>query len=249
MKHLLLPAAAALTAAVLPARAANLIANGDFEDVGGTFPNGWVTSTSAPLAETAAPLDGSASARFTANADRIIAQNFTAQSTFTIEFEVMPLFDTNDRSLNMIAHFGGTGTSGGFEAVNLKFAGSITAGAGADLQVFNGTGWVTLGAANFFANNSSYRIQLTGYNWGSGTPSYDLAWSNANSTALVNTATGLGYFQNTPNAGANRLRFLTATTGRNSYLLDNVIVEAVPEPSSLLLGGIGALFAFRRRRN
>ena len=225
--------------------AANLIVNGDFEDTTGTFPTGWSTSGTITQ-DTVAPelIGGSTSARMAGGA--IIAQQtLGGLSDFTFEFLFRPRFDTDHRSANLVLHGGGTtGTGGGSESLNLRVSGTADAGSGSTLQVYDGAAWQMISGANFFSTGDTFRMQLTASDWGSGSGTYDLAWSDANAIALTNSATGLSHFQNSDFV-LDRARFLAPA---NSYNLDNVILEAIPEPTPVMLTGLVALGLVVRRR-
>jgi len=122
------------------------------------------------------------------------------------------------------------------------------------LQLFTGggPGWNTVsGGAGAFAIGSEYRIRLEANDFGSGgANTFDLFWSNAGSTVLTNSATGLSNFQNTPTSadGYTAIAFLR-DGGNGVYSVDNVVITAVPEPSSVLLFGFAGLACtFRRRK-
>jgi hypothetical protein len=244
---------ALFVAATVTSAGAAVITNGDFE--ASPFLTGWNVSGSKVVAETTSPIAGATSARFDAGASGSggIAQEFAALSDFVIDVTVKPLFSSLDRSLNLVVHTGGTGNSSDSTAINLKLAGTATSGSGSNLQVYNGSLWVDVPGAtsNFFADNSVYRLQIVGHGWGAAGASYDVLWSDADSTALAHASTSLTIYQGATNpttAGLSRIRFPMASSDRNSYLLDNVSV-AIPTPAALPAGLalISALLMRRRK--
>ena len=226
---------------VSPANA-ELVTNGDFEAT--PFHSGW-TNTAATQGT---GLFGSAqSAEFLSGANGRISQAFSSPArTFAVDFQFSPGTVAGNRTLNMVLfNAPNNGTSQAGSALNLRSDDS------GNLQLFDGAWGTVSGGSGAFATGSEYRIRLEANDFGpAGTNTFDLFWSDAGSTALTNSATGLSNFQNVPdNAdGYSAIAFLKSSTN-GGYSIDNVVVTAVPEPSSVLLFGFAGLACtFRRRR-
>lgn len=218
---------------------ATLIVNGDFEDASGTFPNGWVNTPPA-TAETTSPISGTTSARMGWNTTGNLDQSLAAPVT---DFEMNLLFQhlgtVTGRTLNTILQTAGSGSQ-----LNLRVLAQGVDGSTDDsLQVYNGS-WQTISTADFFTSTTEpYRITIRGHNWGTPTPTYDVLWSDAGSSTLSYSATGLSYFQNSaPTAGGvDYIRFARPYANGHTWLLDDVSLEstAIPEPHTLVLLLVG----------
>jgi hypothetical protein len=212
------------------------VVNGDFE--ADPFDTGW---TNSAVTETTG-LNGSASAANLAAVSRL-NQAVDPLRTFDLTFTFSPTEVAGSRTLNMTLHNDG---SDGSSALGVTL--NIRSDASGNLQAFDGSGWQTVGAGAFATVGAEYTVQVSANDWGlGGTNTYDLSWSDANSTVLSNSSAGLSFFQFTPTAadGIGGIAFIRGT-GNGDYTVDDV--SFVPEPGSLALLGLGGLLIARRRR-
>lgn len=212
MKQCILPLAALLAA--LSARSAQLVVNPGFETT--PFPSGWTSS-----ATTADPgLNGSATAaRLSFNTLATLRQALAAPvGNFTFDVSLTyPGFNTEQAFAVALD----TDTS---VAVRVRVA---TNGA---LQVDRGGVWTSLVRSSdetptALPINQTIRLRIIGRNWGGGSPSFDVAWSDPGAATYTHAAIGLTAFAAAPAGGLRTIRFDRANTAHNTFILDDVTVE------------------------
>ncbi len=228
---------------------ANLLVNGDFE--ASPFDTGWYNTVAT--AETTSPISGSATARMGFNTTGDLEQNFTPVSDFVVNFSFRQIGNTAGRTLNVLLNT--DATYGNVSAnVNLRIivASSEPASTRWALQTFDGANWVNVVNPDVFKFDSldPYRFEIRGHGWGGATPTYDVLWSDANSTSLTHSATGLTLYQSTPASTMKRVRFTRPFASGNSWLVDDVSVTAtaVPTPAALRAGLVLMVATLARRR-
>ncbi|WP_193215095.1 hypothetical protein [Luteolibacter marinus] len=204
---LTLPAAAALT-------------NGGFEAT--PFLSAWnatgVVATSG--------LNGSANAaRLPYNTTAKLGQAFAATPDFTFDAYLAVAGVTTDPSFHLVLD------GNGGPAVDLQGA------LGNQLQLLhNGTVTplqsIADGSPFGFGTNQVIRFRIIGRNFGTPAASYDLAWSEPGSTALVHAATGLTSFASaaaaTTGSGITGVRFDRLGAAAHSYWVDDISLTATP---------------------
>ena len=228
-----------LALGALPA-AANLITNGDFETGDET---GWSDAATASIVAGSSALSGTSSIFLPGGGGGGGFQQFLSTAT-----NATPLVTTFDFSM---PDPGGAGTRGlnafwiestGGGQVNLRVVDLDDDGDG-DVQIFNGT-WATVltDAVNFApstANPVLNFLSLTFNGFGAGL-SYDL-------TVNASTATGLAHFQNQTLDDLGRFQFNNQFV-TSEFTADNVMISAIPEPTSLAFFGLGCSLLFAARR-
>ena len=209
------------------ASAVNILVNGDFatNDI-----TGWTTTGAAGI------VDASSGAAVFAGGgapDGNLTQAFTPQVTpVTLYFEFVNSDPVGtDRATNFF--FAGAGGQ-----INMRVR------PGGDLQIFQsgGPSWQNIFPDGTATNDGSTvnTLSLTVNGVGGGWD-YDV-------TVNGNTVTGLSFFQNATPTDIDRIVF-TNDFGATAFTVDNVSVDAIPEPSGVMLLGLGALgLAARRRR-
>jgi hypothetical protein len=124
-----------------------------------------------------------------------------------------------------------------------------------DVQVFNGSTWVTAltdainftatdGSGGFGASPNINSLSVTG-DYSGATPSYTVSSNGSTSAALT-------AFQGGAPTSGSRLTSVSFQGGSLAsgtyFVVDNVAVSAVPEPASIALIGLGGLTLMSRRR-
>lgn len=225
------------------AQAAYVLANGNFEDTSGTFPNGWTTVGTINDPAGAGFANGNADAFM--DATESITQDFSGGiTTATVEnynfqldfaFRSSSLSATSDQRFRLRDH-NNTG-----EMISLGFETAATGG-GTALSYYNGSSWQTaIDAA--FAASTTYYFRVKGYNFDQAGRFYTVGYS----TDGVNFTTGgniTGFHGSAFGADFETVRF---EAGNAQMRIDAVSV--VPESSAALLGGLGLLALLRRRRS
>jgi hypothetical protein len=227
-----LAALAGLVITTASASAANVIVNGDFETGDLT---GWTLGGSATSIDSTTPLAGSHSA-LQVNGGGAIFQSFTAftgAATTSFIFAASDPGGDGDRSMNVTF-----GESASTNQINLRLVDDNADGDG-DVQAYNGTWTTVLSNAVTFGDTTTFSMTINDYGAGF---SYDLNVGG-------NIASGLTDVQDGVLNDFDQLAFATASLASGStFEFDNVSVEAVPEPSTTALIGLGGLALILRRR-
>jgi hypothetical protein len=226
--------------ATLPASAAYTLVNGDFEDTSGTFPNGWVGTSTFNAGGFAS---GSADAGMSSGGS--ITQDFSGGPTIdtseNYDFQLDFAFRTSAISKTTGQRFRLSSNNSGYIIVSLGFATDATGG-GTALSYFNGSSFQTaLDVA--FTSGTTYYFRVIGSDWDNASRSYTIGYS----TDGVNytTSGSITGFHNAP-GGANDFETFRVEAGSTTSRIDAVTV--VPEPSVALLGSLSLLGLLRRRR-
>ena len=268
---ILSPAIIVLIALLIPhASLAEIITNGDFEDttdwgvIGSPDgPSGWVLSSPQnPAGQQSGPtaIGGTGtSALFTTTQGNAIEQAFdeTASSwEFSFDIATQDPGGSGDRCLS-------AGISRLDELGDPQTLITYRINGDGDLQVYerDGLGWYTptglAGAIVFDSDVQSLpllvnQVSIVG-NFGEATPNYDITIVDANSNVFQ--ATGLTswnkYQEVEPVTGDGIDAVLfSASSIKGNYLLDNVSLTSVPEPSFgvAVISALGLLLALRRRK-
>lgn len=143
----------------------------------------------------------------------------------------------------------GVATDSGSAAVNLRYQ-QDSGSEGFD--VYNGSAWIPLRSSLGTVDREEwYHLKIEGFGWG--TPNFTYAITLMPTGEAARTVSGLKSFQNgspgtAPMDGFNFNRGFGFPSEVN-FGVDNVVLTAVPEPSTAaaLLCGVG-LLGFRRRR-
>lgn len=203
---------------LVPAVPGQVLVNGDFEVT--PFDAGWVNGVAT--VETGRPISGFQSARMgwntTGNLDQAVS-GVSADFELDLSFRLGGV--TAGRTLNLLLLVNGA------SALNLRVLGQGTDNVNDDtLQVYDGSGWQTVSDPDFFdSTTQAYRLNVRGYAWGTATPTYDLAWSNAGSPDLDHSVEDLSFFQNAAGAQSGSptlVRFARPYASGNSWILDDV---------------------------
>ena len=230
----------------------DLLSNGDFERV--PFPSGWSgTAASAHRGLTPTGLDSALTnaAYLKKTGDNQLYQYVTSDPWWTLDM-VLAAEDpgAGTRSFNMtVFHSGGM--------INMRL------GPDGKLYVYDGSSWQKLSdeTVTFSVDGNGdnsfddpedtlhvHTLRIVGdYRT---TPFYDVYLSEVDSTLLRQIASGVAWFQYAaPSAGAgiNQLRFATGASD-GDYLVDQVSLHNIPEPTTLVLLAFGAAGLRRRIR-
>ena len=247
--RVLLAAAACLLGALAPSAHAALLTNGDFEvhpntDASTTTFTGWTESVGTAAVVAATPLAGTSSTRFVAGTGGVQQDLLGGTNTFTFSAvlaAIAPANNASDRTLNLFLQE----TTGGGQ-VNFRVIRSADAGTQGDVQVYNGTAFVTIlsDVVNFstdLATPVTNTLSISGTFNDGPTSSYVV-------TVNGNSSTSRNEFQGGAGQPSNFARFLVATTnGTNTdFVLDSVV--AVPEPASAAALALAAVPLVLRRR-
>jgi hypothetical protein len=178
-------------------------------------------------------------------------------NNFVIDFYFQVRNDAVNRQFNLGISTASLNPSPGDAAVNLR----IQNGAFAVYQG-SSSSWQTVSTLGSVAAGQWYHMQVEGTGWGSAGASYTLRLSDAGGSAFTSIASNLTTIQNGQINGsfvynsnsfsglAQSFLFTTAYGGNPGFDVDNVTVtgDLVPEPSTVMLSGVAALFLVRRNR-
>ena len=100
------------------------------------------------------------------------------------------------------------------------------------LEVHDGSTWVAVsGSTGALATSQATRVRLVLRDLDSGSPSYDLLWSNPGATTLAHSAPGLDDFANPPSAGGiGRISFVGDSTTEGTSAVDALTLVSDPAP-------------------
>ncbi len=262
---------AILLTALLCTSAQAVVTNGDFEDLTGWGaqgtaqpPAGWTLAGGEvnPVAQqTGSSAIGGAgtSARFSENANSFRiqqAQTINSPWQFDFDFAAEDAGDAGGRTVDLALSL----AEGGNIFMRVVDVGDNGLG---DVQFHDasGAGWTSVAAladsvlfsADVSAAHSANHIRIQS-NFEDGTPTYDVTLSNANGSvaALDVSLFSFGSLPAVNGGGITNVAFFESATPGAAWLLDNVTLAAVPEPTSTVLVGLaGVLFCANqwRRRN
>lgn len=255
--QLLIAAATTLIAGLSCAAQSNLISNGTFETWSGGIPTSWSTNNSANLYQntglgsgTSAVVQNATDLRQLTSAaakDFSVSFNFTINKSDTGAFSqslVIALYQTTD-----LINSGGAW-------IHLRLQSFNTSTQSYSLAINDGTAWQTVTSTVFtpsvldsgnatYSSVNQYQLTLT-FNDASNT--YSIGYGTVGGS--VTTLSNLSYFRNaTTHDGLKGLQFYA---NQNGYGLDNVVVTAIPEPSTYALAAsacalMGVMIRRRRR--
>jgi len=224
-----------------PSGQASLLTNGDFET--GDF-TGWTDDASGASVTGSGALEGSFSASFPASGGDL-SQSFapvTSPVTVSLLFTMGDPGGGGNRGFNLSLRDAGAG-----EQINLRVVDGSNDGDG-DVQIFDGQpgggggSWQTVSDLNDSVSFSSTNdFSLTIHTFG-GSFDYDV-------TINGQTASGLSFQQNDNSffAELDTLAFVNQFS-QGGYVVDDVSVTAIPEPSGFaLIGLLGGLAWWWRR--
>ena len=271
-RFLLILSAIAITCVLLlnpQVSRAELIVNGDFEDTtdwgaigSGNGPAGWYLTATNPAGQQsgANAIGGSGtSALFTTSVGGGIYQDLEGETSpqWQLDFDIV----TSDPGAS-----GDRCLSAAIERLNSlgakKALISYRVNGDGDFQVYqrDGLGWNTpsgLAGAVIFDGDLQdlsqlvHHVSLVGH-FDLATPNYDIIVTDSNN--VQHQATGLTqwnyYSEVAPVTGDGIISIMfTASSIKANYLLDNVELTSVPEPTTLvMLFGLGLLFVLRGRK-
>ncbi|MBC2601816.1 hypothetical protein [Puniceicoccus vermicola] len=162
---------------------------------------------------------------------------------YTLAWDFATIGSTSSRSMNMTLRSG----SGGANLLN------VAVGASGDdsLNIYDGSGWQTIGAGGVLSDNNWYRITITGDMQPSGTYSVSVIDLNDSNNEVINVS-GLSFYQSTPGVDEGSA-YLTFRDQSGDYAVDNVYFEtsaAIPEANAFALpfAILGMALVRRRRR-
>lgn len=218
------------------------VVNGDFEDLSGTFPNGWTLVSDAIAPHTG--LDGSATGLLMMKQNdgggrveqSFFPTNPSPEWEMDLQFAMEDPGDTNDRGLNLILP--NEPNNGN---LNLRVNGDGT------IQTVTSTpsvAWVDVpnlsNAVEFSVDGNGdgdfddpedtlnvYRLVLQG-DYSTANPEYTVSLSGANSTDLVLSGGASNWFTSPPGEGSSigSLSISAARSGGN-YVVDNILVRSL----------------------
>lgn len=227
------------TLAALPASAAYVLVNGDFEDTSGTFPNGWSGVSTFNAGGFAS---GSADAGMSSGGS--ITQDFSGgpsiDTSENYDFQLDFAFRTSAITVDSNQRFRLRSNNNSGDIITLGFETAATGG-GTALSAFSGSWSTVLDVA--FAASTTYYFRLIGSDWDDAARSYTIAYSTDG--ASYTTSAPITSFHGTP-GGALDFETFRFEAGSTTSRIDAVTV--VPEPTVFLLGGLGLLGLLRRRR-
>ncbi len=241
---------------VVPAQA-SLIANGDFESVtAGKFDSWTYSASGAAAVESQSVISGKYSAEIARSDTLSYLQQYPSASisdfVFECDFAVFPItVPTKDRSMNIQFFYGN-----GF--INLRV------GPNNYLQAYDGSTWRTLNSVLGPLTAQTTTDTGTLLVWDGETPVKNhlmvlghLASTGSTYDVILNgvPSMGISYFQNgSPNAQYHTLSHIWLVgqppTDAN-WLVDNVALMRIPEPSTALLlatGGVLGMMGLVARR-
>lgn len=210
-----------VTGAILPfcLANANLLDNGDFESI--PFASGWDRSE----ATATEGLNGTATAvRLPWPSHATLGQAVAPVTNFTFDVYLQAAGSSEPQSFRVLLD----GTEGA--AIELR------GGPGNRLQINHDGGYFDVvpsggGSAVRFPVDRTVRLRVVGRDFGTADAEWDLAWSDAGSSALVHSITGLGSFANPASGmggGIRGVRFdRNKGSAAHSYTIDEVTLEAV----------------------
>lgn len=225
--------------ATLPASAAYTLVNGDFEDTSGTFPNGWVgTSTfnaggfASGSADAGMSSGGSITQDFSGGPSIDTSENYDFQLDFA--FRTGAISTTTDQRFRL------RNNNNVGDIITLGFETAATGG-GTALSAFSGTWSTVLDVA--FASGTTYYFRVIGSDWDNASRSYTIGYSTDGTS--FTTSAPITSFHGTP-GGTVDFETFRVEAGTTTTRIDNVSV--IPEPSVALLGSLSLLGLLRRRR-
>ena len=236
--HIFPIAIAAIGITPQAASAAYSLVNGDFEDTSGTFPTGWTGSAS----DAGGFASGSHDALLTSG--NSITQDFsgdprTIATAENYDFQLDFAFRTSALSTTSDQRFRLRDNNNAGDLITLGFETAATGG-GTALSYFSG-GWNTAIDAAFTAG-TTYYIRVIGSDLDLASRSYTIGYST-NGVDYTTSGDITGFHAFSPGVDFETIRF---EAGTSTLRIDAVSV--VPEPSIVLLGGLGVLGLLRRRR-
>ena len=256
IQQLFLATAATLIGALSCAAQTNLISNGTFETWSSGVPSNWSTNNSSNLYQNTGLGSGiSAVAQSTGDLRQltsVAAKDFSLSFNFTVNKGVPSAFS---QSFIISLYQTTTITTAATAWISLRFETANSSTQPFSLSANTGSGWQSLTSAIFtpsalnagnatFSSVSQYQLNIT-YNDASNT--YSIGYGAAGGS--LTTLSSLAYFRNaTTHDGLQGLQFYSNDGG---FALDNVVVSAIPEPSTYALAASAcAMMAvmIRRRR-
>ena len=252
----------------------NLVENGDFEDTTGwgavntpDAPAGWTYTVANPAGQQsgATAIGGSGTSAYMAyeptTTDRRMEQMFGATSNgywnFDVDFASNDPGAADNRSLHIyLTH--GTSFGGSYLMLRVNGDGDIDV-YGRDYASTNTTNtWYSVLSevvqfSDVDAAPAVHHLQIVGH-YDQATPSYDVILTDSNSTTHSVLGTQV-WRDNAPGtsgtaSGVNGIQFSTHLSG-GDYLIDNVSLSQVPEPSTwamVVMAATTCLGIIRRRQ-
>lgn len=237
--------------AIQPLSAASVITGGDFESWTSGNANGWLDYDSGDASQVTGLTGSGSAARLTGatNAGAALQQMTSSAITsgFLLEFEFQNHSTGTDKNGDRIMNLTLRSSTDANPVLNMRSVYDTGSSNNGLLQFYNGSSWTTIsGQTEVFNQTDVYRITISG-DVSAGNRSYDVSIFNVTDNITAGGQSGMTAFH-TSNSDISEVRI---ERGRSDFdwTIDNIVLEAIPEPSSAALAMVGSLVLLRRRRN